>query len=91
MTVQGVTHNAQPLPVVLDELRALVAGREALQRSTYSDHCVARLLDHVEQLQGAIRRIAELSTAEGMQYLFNQAEITRLAYQQLAAFDPPKA
>lgn len=87
---QFVTHHAQPLPAVLEDLRTLVAGREALQRSTYSDQCVARLLDHVEQLQGTIRRVAELSAAEGVQRVFNQPEITRLAHQSLATFAPPK-
>lgn len=86
-----VTHNAQPLPEVLDELRALVAGREALKRSTYSDHCVGRLLDHVEQLHDTIRQLAELSAVDGFRFLCNQAEITRVAYQQLATFAPPKA
>lgn len=86
-----VTHNAQPLPDILEELRALVAGREALKRSTYSDHCVGRLLDHVEQLHDTIRQLAELSAVDGFQFALNQYEITRAVHKQLATFAPPKA
>lgn len=86
-----VTYSAQPLGEILEELRALVAGREALKRSTYSDHCVGRLLEHVEQLHATIRQVAELSAVGGFQFALNQYEITRAVHRQLAAFAPPKA
>lgn len=86
-----VTHNEQPLPDILEELRALVAGRAALERSTYSDHCIGRLIDHVEQLHATIRQLAELSAVDGFRFALNQHEISRAVHKQLATFAPPKA
>jgi hypothetical protein len=86
-----VAHKEQSITALLDELRVLTAGREALKRSTYSDHCVARLLDHVEQLHATIRQLAELSAVDGFWFALNQSEITRTVHKQLATFAPPKA
>lgn len=85
-----VAHKAQSIPELQDELRVVVAGREALKRSTYSDQCVARLLEHVEQLHNCIRQVAELSAVDGFRFALNQHEISRAVHKQLAAFAPPK-
>jgi len=78
----------QPLATMLEDLRALVADGEVLKRSTYSDHCVARVLDHVEQLHATIRQLADVVGADPAGF---GAGMVRLIYRQLAAFESPKA
>lgn len=77
----------QPLATMLEDLRALVAAGEVLKRSTYSDHCVARVLDHVEQLHATIRQLADMVGADPAGF---GAGMVRLIYRQLAAFESPK-
>lgn len=91
MAAAFVSVKRPALPEVLEELRALVAGREVLSRSTYSDQCVALLLDHVEQLHATIRQLAELSTLDGERFALNQYVISRAVHRQLATFSPPKS
>ena len=90
MGLAFAAHKPAAISDVLEDLRALTAGREALRRSTYSDSCIARVLDHVEQLHATIRLVAELSAVDGFRFALNQYQISQAVHKQLAAFDPPK-
>lgn len=83
-----VTHNEQPLPDILEELRALVAGRAALERSTYSDHCIARVLEHVEQLHATIRQLAEIVGSDPAAF---GPGLVKPIYRALSSIEPLKS
>lgn len=80
-----------PLADVLEFLRFQVIAREAEQRPTYSDQCIARLLSHVGALHSMLIELGEL-TADDLfsSSLENRHAITRLVHSHLACIGLPK-
>lgn len=90
MARRFVTHNAQPLPEVLEELRAWVVYSDRMGGATLVDKLAARLLSHVEQLHAGISQAAELLAGPAIGPR-TQAAISKQVFQLLATFDPPEA